>query len=131
MAIPRPPPHPPPKHENHFQHLISFLDVLHEVLLDVVLEVFALEGLRHPGPHLVVLDDGRQHARDVREDACGEREEREKKKTKTVTTQPTSNARLINFRLSSDAETFVDMHRPSIANRHAKCKEKKTCTCSD
>ncbi len=46
------------------------LDVLHEVLLDVVLEVLALKGLGHAGAHLVVLDDGREDSRHVREDTC-------------------------------------------------------------
>ena len=60
--LPLPPPPPsssPPTH----------LDVLHKVLLDVVLEVFALEGECGALPQLGVRDEDGQEARHVREDA--------------------------------------------------------------
>ena len=47
----------------------THLDVLHKVLLDVVLEVFALEGERGALPQLGVRDEDGQEARHVREDA--------------------------------------------------------------
>ena len=58
-SLPLPPSSSPPTH----------LDVLHKVLLDVVLEVFALEGECGALPQLGVRDEDGQEPRHVREDA--------------------------------------------------------------
>ncbi len=52
--------------------------------------------------------------------------------TRLQSTQPTNNALVLNFLLSSEAEIFVDERRPSTQVGAKTCKDVYAmCTCSD
>ena len=50
-------------------YLLHYLDILHEVLLNVVLELFAGEGLGGFGAEVRVRDEDGQHTGNVGKDA--------------------------------------------------------------
>ena len=53
---------------------MSYLDIVHKILLDIFLELRREEGLLSPAPHLGVADEERQHLGDMRHQTLQEGE---------------------------------------------------------
>ena len=53
---------------------MSYLDIVHKILLNILLELRREEGLLGPAPHLGVGDEERQHLGDVRHQTLEESE---------------------------------------------------------